>query len=41
MPVIDVLRDRHTLIPPRGYNIVGISGSWAAWIDGFSLIIAR
>ncbi|KAI9882255.1 MAG: hypothetical protein M1823_006001 [Watsoniomyces obsoletus] len=31
----------HTLIPPRGYKIVGISGSVAAWVDGFSLIIAR
>jgi hypothetical protein len=32
---------RHTLIPPRGYTIGGLSGSTAAWIDGFSLIITR
>ncbi|KAI9728419.1 MAG: hypothetical protein M1828_003819 [Chrysothrix sp. TS-e1954] len=31
----------HTLIPPRGYNVAGISGSCAAWIDGFSLVITR
>ncbi|KAI2732593.1 hypothetical protein CBS147332_1732 [Penicillium roqueforti] len=29
----------HTLIPPLGYKIAGISGSCASWIDGFSLII--
>ena len=32
---------RHTLIPPRGYSIAGVSGSCGSWIDGFSLIIAR
>lgn len=31
----------HTLIPPRGYTIGGISGSSAAWLDGFQLIITR
>lgn len=31
----------HTLIPPRGYTIGGISGSCANWLDGFSLIITR
>ncbi|KAI4664833.1 uncharacterized protein J4E79_003131 [Alternaria viburni] len=31
----------HTLIPPRGYTIGGISGSCAQWLDGFSLIITR
>ncbi|KAF2702640.1 hypothetical protein K504DRAFT_475111 [Pleomassaria siparia CBS 279.74] len=31
----------HTLIPPRGYSIGGISGSCAQWLDGFSLIIVR
>ncbi|KAF2011698.1 hypothetical protein BU24DRAFT_354120 [Aaosphaeria arxii CBS 175.79] len=31
----------HTLIPPRGYTIGGISGSCAQWVDGFSLIITR
>ncbi|KAF2751810.1 zinc metallo protein-like proteinase [Sporormia fimetaria CBS 119925] len=31
----------HTLIPPRGYTIGGISGSCGAWVDGFSLIITR
>ena len=30
-----------SLIPPRGYSIAGVSGSCAAWIDGFSLIITR
>ena len=30
---------RHTLIPPLGYKIAGISGSSASWVDGFSLII--
>lgn len=29
----------HTLIPPLGYKIAGISGSCGPWIDGFSLII--
>ncbi|CAI7673925.1 unnamed protein product [Penicillium discolor] len=29
----------HTLIPPLGYKIAGISGSCASWVDGFSLII--
>lgn len=32
---------RHTLIPPRGYSICGISGSCGPWVDGFSLIITR
>ncbi|KAI5859916.1 putative peptidase family-domain-containing protein [Durotheca rogersii] len=31
----------HTLLPPRGYTVCGVSGSCAAWIDGFSVIIAR
>ncbi|OAL54829.1 zinc metallo protein-like proteinase [Pyrenochaeta sp. DS3sAY3a] len=31
----------HTLIPPRGYTIGGISGSCASWLDGFGLIITR
>jgi hypothetical protein len=31
----------HTLIPPRGYSICGISGSCGPWVDGFSLIITR
>ncbi|KAB8221306.1 putative peptidase family-domain-containing protein [Aspergillus novoparasiticus] len=29
----------HTLIPPLGYKIAGISGSHGPWVDGFSLII--
>lgn len=32
---------RHTLIPPRGYNIAGIYGSCAQWLDGFGLIISK
>jgi hypothetical protein len=31
----------HTLIPPRGYNIAGVSGSCGAWLDGFQLLITR
>ncbi|KAF1987618.1 putative zinc metallo proteinase [Aulographum hederae CBS 113979] len=31
----------HTLVPPRGYRIAGVSGSHGAWVDGFALIIAR
>ncbi|APA14177.1 hypothetical protein sscle_12g089470 [Sclerotinia sclerotiorum 1980 UF-70] len=31
----------HTLIPPRGYTIAGVSGSCAAWIDGFGIILTR
>ncbi|KAK3941195.1 putative peptidase family-domain-containing protein [Diplogelasinospora grovesii] len=31
----------HTLIPPRGYNIVGVTGSCGPWVDGFSVIICR
>ena len=40
LPTANTLH-RHTLIPPRGYNIVGFSGSCAAWVDGFSIIISR
>ncbi|PYH76742.1 hypothetical protein BO82DRAFT_295515 [Aspergillus uvarum CBS 121591] len=29
----------HTLIPPLGYKIAGITGSSGSWIDGFSLVI--
>ncbi|KAJ6093272.1 hypothetical protein N7486_008561 [Penicillium sp. IBT 16267x] len=29
----------HTLIPPLGYKIAGISGSCGSWVDGFSLIV--
>ena len=32
---------RHTLIPPRGYSIAGVSGSCGQWVDGFSLVITR
>ena len=32
---------RHTLIPPRGYSIAGVAGSYGQWVDGFSLIITR
>jgi hypothetical protein len=35
------MESRHSLIPPRGYSIVGISGTCGDWVDGFSLIIAR
>ncbi|KAH8645649.1 putative peptidase family-domain-containing protein [Xylariales sp. PMI_506] len=31
----------HTLLPPRGYTLCGVSGSCGPWVDGFSLIIAR
>ncbi|ORY60899.1 putative peptidase family-domain-containing protein [Pseudomassariella vexata] len=31
----------HTLLPPRGYNLVGVSGSCAAWVDGFSVLITK
>ncbi|KAI0597120.1 putative peptidase family-domain-containing protein [Biscogniauxia sp. FL1348] len=31
----------HTLLPPRGYRVCGVSGSCAAWVDGFSLLITR
>ena len=36
-----LLTHRHSLIPPRGYSIAGISGSCGQWVDGFSLIITR
>lgn len=29
----------HTLIPPLGYKIAGITGTYGSWVDGFSLII--
>ena len=32
---------RHTLIPPYGYNICGVWGSCAQWIDGFGVIIRK
>lgn len=31
----------HTLIPPRGYSICGVSGSCGPWVDGFSTLIRR
>ncbi|ODA76524.1 hypothetical protein RJ55_07794 [Drechmeria coniospora] len=31
----------HTLIPPRGYSICGISGSFGSLVDGFSILIKR
>ncbi|KAI1498432.1 putative peptidase family-domain-containing protein [Biscogniauxia marginata] len=31
----------HTLLPPRGYRVCGVSGSCAAWVDGFSVLITR
>ncbi|KAK4124173.1 hypothetical protein N657DRAFT_680201 [Parathielavia appendiculata] len=31
----------HTIIPPRGYNIVGVTGSCGPWLDGFSVIISK
>ncbi|KAL2194553.1 putative peptidase family-domain-containing protein [Corynascus similis CBS 632.67] len=33
--------DPHTLIPPRGYNICGVTGSCASWLDGFSVVITK
>ncbi|PKS07098.1 hypothetical protein jhhlp_005697 [Lomentospora prolificans] len=30
-----------TLIPPSGYNVVGVAGTCGAWVDGFSLIVSR
>ncbi|CAI4214617.1 unnamed protein product [Parascedosporium putredinis] len=30
----------HTLIPPSGYNVVGVAGSCGAWVDGLSLIVS-
>ena len=32
---------RHTLVPPRGYTVAGLSGSCGQWLDGLSLIITR
>jgi hypothetical protein len=32
---------RHTLMPPPGYTIAGVSGSCGQWVDGFQLIITR
>lgn len=31
----------HTLVPPRGYTVAGLSGSCGQWLDGLSLIITR
>ncbi|KAH6982824.1 putative peptidase family-domain-containing protein [Ilyonectria sp. MPI-CAGE-AT-0026] len=33
--------EAHTLIPPRGYTICGVSGSCGPWLDGFSVLISR
>ncbi|KAL2263118.1 hypothetical protein VTK26DRAFT_8139 [Humicola hyalothermophila] len=33
--------DPHTLLPPRGFNICGVTGSCGPWLDGFSVIITR
>ena len=40
-PMVTDHRCRHTLIPPRGYNICGVTGSCGAWLDGFSVIITK
>lgn len=31
----------HTLIPPIGYSIAGVTGSCANWVDGFGILITR
>lgn len=31
----------NTLIPPIGYSIAGVTGSCAAWVDGFGVLITR
>ncbi|MCJ1412404.1 hypothetical protein MMC19_006498 [Ptychographa xylographoides] len=31
----------YTLIPPRGYSIAGVSGSYGPWLDSFALLITR
>ncbi|KAH6677527.1 zinc metallo protein-like proteinase [Halenospora varia] len=31
----------HTLIPPRGYTIAGVTGSCANWVDGFGILLTR
>ncbi|KAK7992220.1 hypothetical protein PG996_012767 [Apiospora saccharicola] len=31
----------HTLLPPRGYTVCGVSGSCGDWVDGFSVIIVQ
>ncbi|KAK8069309.1 peptidase family-domain-containing protein [Apiospora phragmitis] len=33
--------DPHTLLPPRGYTVCGVSGSCGDWVDGFSVIIVQ
>ncbi|KAH6891004.1 putative peptidase family-domain-containing protein [Thelonectria olida] len=33
--------EAHTLIPPRGYSICGVSGSCGPWLDGFSILVSR
>lgn len=33
--------DAHTLLPPRGYRICGLSGSCGAWLDGLSVLVKR
>lgn len=33
--------DAHTLLPPRGYTVCGVSGSCGPFVDGFSVIIAQ
>lgn len=38
---IQLILISHTLIPPRGYSIAGIYGSFGQWVDGFGLIITR
>lgn len=32
---------RHTLIPPRGYVVCGVTGSRGQWLDSFGVIISR
>lgn len=33
--------DRHTVIPPRGYDVVGVAGTCGERIEGFGLIISK
>lgn len=33
--------EAHTVMPPRGFNICGVSGTCGPWLDGFSIIIGR
>lgn len=34
-------KNSHTIIPPRGYTICGVSGTYSSQLDSISAVITR